>query len=62
MTNLLPNPFIDPDRRFNLDEDALAAAIDPDDLPAFIVSPSPEYLAATEIEPILKMIFQRSAA
>lgn len=61
MTPMPPSPFIDPDRRFVFDEGAFVEAINPDDLPAFIASPSPEFVAA-EIEPLLKTLFQRSAA
>lgn len=41
MLEHLPNPFIEPDDRFVLDEEAFMAAIDP--LPAFLRDPSPEY-------------------
>lgn len=58
MTPLPPSPFVT-DLRFELDEDAFAKEID-DDLPAFIASPSSAYLAAVEIEPLLKTLFQRA--
>jgi hypothetical protein len=41
MLEHLPNPFIEPDDRFVLDEESFMAAIDP--LPAFLRDPSPEY-------------------
>lgn len=53
----VPSPFIDEDHRFVLDEQAFMEAIT--DLPAFIASPSPEYIAAAEIEPLLKTLFER---
>jgi hypothetical protein len=55
----VPSPFIvDPDHRFILDEAAFMEALD---LPAFIASPSAEYIAAAEIEPLLKTLFERVA-
>jgi hypothetical protein len=51
----VPSPFIvDPEHRFVLDEAAFMEALD---LPAFIASPSPEYIAAAEIEPLLRELF-----
>lgn len=44
MTDLLPNPFIEPEPRFVLDEAAFMAAIEPE--PMFLRDPSPGYLAA----------------
>jgi hypothetical protein len=55
------SPFIfDPDNRFVLNEEAFMEAINPDDLPAFITSPSREYLEAAEIEPLLQTLFHRA--
>lgn len=51
---IMPNPFVDEDHRFILDEAAFMEALD---LPAFIASPTPEFRAA-EIEPLLKTLFQ----
>jgi hypothetical protein len=45
--------FLDDDR-FKLDVDAFMAAID--EPPAFLSSPRPEYLRATEIEPVLVVL------
>ena len=54
------SPFIsDPDHRFILDEEAFMEEILPEGLPAFIASPSAEYIAAAEIEPVLKALFAR---
>jgi hypothetical protein len=59
MTVLPLSPFItDPERRFVLNECAFMEAID---LPAFIASPSAEYIAAAEIEPLLQTLFHRVA-
>lgn len=58
MTHLPLSPFItDPDHRFVLNEDEFMEAISPD-LPAFIASPSPAYLAAAEFEPIVRVLFR----
>lgn len=47
--------------RFSIDEDAFIYAVDPPPLPPlFISDPSPEYVAAAEIEPLLKTLFHRS--
>jgi len=54
----VPSPFIDENHRFVLDEAKFMEAIT--DLPAFIASPSPEYIAAAEIEPLLKILFHRN--
>lgn len=53
-TELPPSPFVDPDRRFVLDEDQFMA--DVAEMPAFIVNPSPEYLSALDIEPVLRVL------
>jgi hypothetical protein len=50
-----------PEASYAPNEAALWAAMHPDDLPAFIASPSAEFRAA-EIEPLLRTLFQRSAA
>ena len=57
MNEKLPNPWIPPQR---FDENALMLALEEDIqlLPAFIESPRPEYLQATEIMPILKTLEQ----
>lgn len=54
-TELPLSPFIvDADRRFVLDEDQFMA--DVCEMPAFLVNPSPEYLAAVDILPVLRVI------
>ena len=60
---ILPNPFVfepvEPDlERFVIDEADFMAMIEtPDDpLPAFLSDPSPEYMSAMEIIPLLKML------
>lgn len=59
MNNLPLSPFItDPEHRFVLNETEFMEALD---LPAFIASPSPEFVAA-EIEPLLRTLFHRRAA
>jgi hypothetical protein len=51
----LPNPFMyDSQRQFEPDMEALLAEIEPP--PAFLASPRPEYLQATEIMPILQLL------
>lgn len=72
MTTLPLSPFIDtskpftaPERDFQPDLDALWHAIDPaspdwdEPSPIFISKPSPEYLTAVEIEPLLRTIARR---
>lgn len=55
MANLPLSPFItEPDNRFVLDEEAFMAAIEP--APAFIENPSPDYLRAAEIQPVLRVL------
>lgn len=55
MTNLPISPFItEPDSRFVLDVDAFIAAIEP--APAFLSDPSPEYLRAAELMPVLAVL------
>ncbi|HEX7881938.1 MAG TPA: hypothetical protein VF499_04280 [Afipia sp.] len=55
MTQLPLSPFItEPDSRFVLDVDAFMAAIEP--APKFLSDPSPEYLRAAEIVPVLKVL------
>ncbi|WGR74319.1 MULTISPECIES: hypothetical protein [unclassified Bradyrhizobium] len=55
MNTPLPlSPFVDPDHRFVLDEDRFMA--DLAEMPAFLVNPSPEYLAAIDILPVLRVI------
>lgn len=54
-TELPLSPFItEPDRRFVLDEDRFLADIA--ELPAFLVNPSPEYLSAIDIMPIVEIL------
>jgi len=67
MTILPPSPFLtEPviESRFIPDQaalwDALWIPLPEEDLPAFIASPSAEYLAAAEIEPLLKTLFERA--
>lgn len=54
--NALANPWItdDGETRFVLDERAFIDAIEA--APAFLESPTPEYLRASEIEPMLRII------
>jgi hypothetical protein len=55
--NNLPNPWIDPalvDHRFVLDVDAFVAAIEQP--PLFLSDPSPEYLRAAQIMPVLEVL------
>jgi hypothetical protein len=60
MTVMPPSPFItDMESRFVFDEAAFMEALAPDDLPAFIASPSTAFLAG-EIEPLLRTLFQRN--
>lgn len=55
MTNLPPSPFItEPDNRFVLDVEAFMEAIEP--APSFLSEPSPEYLRAAELMPVLKVL------
>lgn len=55
--DLLPNPFVDQSNRFVLDQAAFLNAIMPGtDIPKFLADPSPEYLKAAEIEPILRVL------
>lgn len=55
ITHLPPSPFVtEPDRRFVLDVDAFMAEIEP--APKFLSDPSPDYLRATEIVPVLKVL------
>lgn len=59
MAKLPPSPFIDPDHnRWDelYNEDDLWKAIFDDPLPAFISDPSREYMAATEIRPIVDVL------
>lgn len=53
-TQLPLSPFVDPDARFVLDEDQFMA--DVAEMPAFLVNPSPEYLAAVDILPVLRVL------
>lgn len=54
-TELPLSPFItEPDNRFVLDEAAFMA--DLCEMPAFLANPSPEYLAALDILPVLRVI------
>ncbi len=54
-TQLPLSPFItEPDNRFVLDEDRFMAELA--EMPAFIAAPSPEYLAAIDIEPVLRVL------
>ena len=55
----LPNPFCPPVQadeppRFVLDEDRFMA--DLAEMPAFLVNPSPEYLKAAELMPVLAVL------
>jgi hypothetical protein len=54
-TPMPPSPFLDPDRRFVLNENRFIAAI-MFDAPAFLRNPRQEYLRACEIEPILEAL------
>lgn len=51
--NALPNPFII-ESKFVLDEEAFLNDLEP--LPAFLIDPSPKYLEASEIIPVLKVL------
>lgn len=54
-THLPPSPFItEPDNRFVLDEGLFMAEVA--EMPAFLVNPSPEYLAAVDILPVLRVL------
>lgn len=54
-TELPLSPFItDPEARFVLNEEQFLA--DVCEMPAFLVNPSPEYLAAIDILPVLRVI------
>lgn len=60
MTELPLSPFItDPENRFVLDEAAFMAAIEP--APLFIRDPSPEYMSARDLMPIVEVIAGRAA-
>lgn len=48
---IMPNPFIDAENRFVLDERLFMEAIEPK--PAFLAEPRPEYLDALPIVKIL---------
>ncbi len=50
----LPNPFINPDSRFVLNETAFLEDIQL--LPACIESPRPEYLEALDTRPIVEIL------
>jgi hypothetical protein len=55
MATPLPlSPFVDPDARFVLDEDQFMAEVA--EMPAFLVDPSPEYLEAVDIMPVLRVL------
>ena len=54
MTNL-PNPFLPPSSQFVLDEDAFLAALG-DPPPIFLADPSPDYLTATDLLPIVELL------
>lgn len=58
MATPLPiSPFItEPHRRFVLDEEAFAAAIEP--APKFLRDPSPSYMTAVELMPIVEVLVQ----
>lgn len=59
-TQLPISPFItEPDQRFVLDEDQFMA--DVCEMPAFLVNPSPEYLAAVDIMPVLRVLAGHAA-
>lgn len=54
-TQLPISPFItEPDHRFVLDEDQFMTEVA--EMPAFLVNPSPEYLAAIDILPVLRVL------
>jgi len=61
MATILPiSPFIvDEEHRFVLDEDAFMAEVC--EMPAFLVNPSPEYLEACDILPVLAILAGHSA-
>lgn len=56
MTTPLPlSPFItEPEHRFVLDEEQFMAELA--EMPAFLVNPSPEYLQALDILPVLRVL------
>jgi hypothetical protein len=59
-TQLPISPFItEPDARFVLDENQFMA--DVCEMPAFLVNPSPEYLAAVDILPVLRVLSGHAA-
>jgi len=59
-TELPLSPFItDADRRFVLDEDAFMTEVC--EMPAFLVNPSPEYLEACDILPVLRVLAGHAA-
>jgi hypothetical protein len=54
-TQLPISPFItEPDARFVLDENQFMA--DVAEMPAFLVNPSPEYLEALDVMPVLRVL------
>jgi hypothetical protein len=60
MTELPPSPFItNPDARFVLDERAFVSAIEPS--PLFLRDPSPEFMSARELMPIVAIIADYAA-
>lgn len=50
----LPNPFITAPAPFTLDVDAFMEAIEP--APLFISDPSPEYMTALDLMPIVEVL------
>lgn len=60
LATVLPlSPFItDADNRFVLDEEKFMADIEP--MPSFLSAPSPEYLRAAEIIPVLAVLARHS--
>lgn len=54
--NALPNPFILEQSDFPRGFDVEAFMNDLEPLPAFLISPRPEYLKAAEIIPVLKVL------
>ena len=57
MKGLPLSPFIyEPDRRFVLDEQRFMNDIVPIGMPAFLADPSPQYLDAIQLRPIVEVL------
>ena len=62
--HVLPNPFMfNPESRPRFDQEALFEAITEamEPAPAFLSDPSPEYLRAVDLKPIVEVLFGASA-